>query len=886
MFGRRRGSSDFAAEIEAHMAAEADRLRDEGMDPETARVAAHRAFGNVVRAQERFYESDRWLWWDRVRQDVGFGARTLRKAPGFTVTAVLTLALGIGATTAIFTIVDATLLRPLPYPHPDELVAIEDDLPGVGSMDVGMSTPEWKDWQRSGIFESVSPAWYDDNNLTGSSQPTRVRLLSVAPNYFAVLGVKARLGRTFNPDDPTQGFTLEVVISDGMWKRGFAADRNVIGRAITLDTDAYRIVGVMPPDFRPPGRTIAERNIDVWPAAGFSATPFSEPPTRASHFPDAIARLKRGESIAEAQHRVDALVARLREEYPADYPAKSAWAVRLVPLKDRVVGGVRGALLLLFGAVALVLLIVYVNVANLLLARASTRQREMAVRQALGAARTRLARQLLTESLLLSLLGAIAGVGVLFATNGLLVGLLPESLPRPNDIAVDWRVLLFALGASVSAGVIFGVAPAWQAGQLDVAHVLRQGGRGSAGSRDKARTRRVLVVAEFALSLVLMIAASLLFRSFWDLVNVRLGFDPASVMSVKMRLPYPNNPQADRYGTVAQQARLFRDVLRRSRALPGVEKAAIGNTTAIPLDHDQQDQNRWSLVIEGRATAANQVPLVTQSIVSPEYFHLMGMTLDHGRLFTGSDDEQAPPVAVINEAMAQTFWPNEHAVGQHIRLGRVATTWTTVVGVVADARTETLADARVPLVYASVYQTGAKHAAIFLRGHLDAAAVPDQLRAQVQAVDPTLPVFGAQMLSDTVAASLGERRFSMEIVTVFAVTALLLATLGIYGVTSFLVSARTHEIGIRLALGADPRSIVNIIVREGLRLAVAGTITGLAGAVAAARLMAGLLYGVKPTDALTFVGVAFLLVGVALLACYIPARRAVRAGPLVALSHE
>jgi putative ABC transport system permease protein len=886
MFGRRRGSGDFAAEIEAHLAAEADRLRDEGMDPEAARAAAHRAFGNVARAQERFYESRRWRWSDRLRQDVDFGARTLRKSPGFTAAAVLTLALGLGATSAIFTIVDATLLRPLPYPHPDELVAIQDDLPGVGSMDVGMSTPEWKDWQRSGIFESVSPTWYDDNNLTGSSQPARVRLLTVAANYFAVLGVKPGIGRTFNPDDPTPGFNLEVVISDGMWKRAFAADPDVIGRVITLDTDPYRIVGVMPPDFRPPGRTVAERNIDVWLAAGFAATPFTEPPTRASRFPEAIARLTRGESIAEAQHRADALVARLREAYPADYPAKSAWAVHLVPLKDRVVGGVRDALLLLFGAVAVVLLIVYVNLGHLLLARANTRRREMAIRQALGAARTRLARQLLTESLLLSLLGAIAGLGILFATKGLLVRLLPDSLPRPNAIAVDWRVLLFAFGASAGAGVIFGVAPAWQAGQLDVAQVLKQGGRGSAGSRDKARMRRVLVAAEFALSLVLMIAASLLLRSFRDLLNVRLGFDPAGVMSVKTRLPYPNNPRADRYGTVAQQARLFREILRRSRTLPGVEEAAMGNSTAIPLDHDQQDQNRWSLVIEGRASVANQVPLVNQAIVSPEYFHLLGMALDRGRLFTAADDEQAPPVVVINEAMAQTYWPRENAVGQHIRLGRVATIWTTIVGVVGDARTETLADARIPQVFASVYQNGAKHAAIFVRGHLDLAALPDQVRAQVQAVDPTLPVFDAQMLSDTVAASLAERRFSMEIVAVFAMTALCLATLGIYGVTSFLVSARTHEIGIRLALGAEPRSLVGIIVREGAGLAVAGTIAGLAGAIAAARLMAGVLYGLKPTDALTFAGVALLLVAVAVLACYIPARRAVRAGPLIALGYE
>ncbi len=885
MHRRRRPSRDFAAEIEAHLELESEGLQEEGLSVEQARAEARRLFGNVTHAQERFYEAGRWLWWDRVCRDVGYAARMLRRSPGFTLVAMLTMAFGIGASTAIFTLVDATLLRPLPYPHAERLVVLQDDLPGVGTTDVGMSTPEWKDFQRSGIFELVSPTWYDDNNLTGSSQPERVRQLSVAPNYFSLLGVAPQLGRTFNPDDLTPGYNLEVVISDGIWKRGFAADPHVIGQTIHVDSDAYRIVGVMPPDFRAPGRTIAERNIDVWSAGGFSATPFADPPTRSSHFPEAIGRLKAGLSITEAQSRVDAVVASLRQRFPDDYPPQSRWTVRLVPLKDRVVGDVRRPLLLLFGAVALVLLIVYVNVGNLLLARASARAREMAVRQALGAARSRLVRQLLTESLLLSSLGGIAGLMMLVATKSILLRLVPESLPQLNVLSVSWRVLLFALIAAVSAGVIFGLAPAWQTGQLDVAGTLKQEGRGSSGPGG-ARTRRVLVAAEFALSLMLMVAAGLLLRSFSDLLNVRLGFRPEGVMTVKTRLPYPNDPTLDRYFTVPQQAVFFRDVLRRAQTLPGVAEAALGNTTAVPLDHAEKDQNRWSLVIEGRATIASQAPLVDQSIVTSQYFHLMGMVLDRGRLFTEFDDEKAPPVAVINEAMAQAFWPNENAVGQHIRLGRLAKGWTTVVGIVADMHTESLAAARVPHVYANLYQSGAKRLAIFLRGHLDAATLPDQVRREVQASDPSLPVFGGQMLEDTVSASLAQRRFAMEIVALLALTALLLATLGIYGVMSFLVRERTREIGIRLALGAGRRSILGMIVREGLRLAFAGALAGLAGAVLVSRLMAGVLYGVRPSDPLTFGGVALLFIVVALLACYIPARRAVCVDPLMALRYE
>ena len=891
MFRRTRKASDFGAEIAAHIELETERLKEQGLSDEDARTAARVAFGNVTRVQERFYESSRWPGWDHLWQDVRYAARMLRKSPGFTTVAILTIALGIGATTAIFSLVDATLLHPLPYPHPEELVRIEDALPGAGTTDAGISIPEFKDLQRSGIFQYVVLEIFGSANLTGVSQPSRMQYEGVSPAYFAMLGVKPELGQTFDPQDQTPGFTLDVVISDGLWKRAFGSDPHIVGRSLRADNDLYRVIGVMPPGFHDPGRTVGERNTEQWAALGFSDDP-ARAPNRSLRLPlETVGRLKPGLTVAVAQSQLDALVASLREQFPDVYPAESKWTVRLVPLKENVVGNVRQSLILLLGAVALVLLIGCVNVANLLLARASARSREMAVRQALGAARRRLVRQLLTESLLLSLLGGVAGLVILFCMKGFLLRLIPESLPRLNDLSINWTVMLIALAASIAAGVIFGLAPARQAGRLNLANTLRVEGRGSKGSTDQTRTRRVLVVTEFALSLVLMVAAGLLLRSFWDLYKAPLGFNPQHVMSVQLWLPSPNDPKTDIYGTAAQEAVFARELLRRSRLLPGVQEAALGAEPSIPLHHDG---NRSALIVEGRQTQSKQTPLVERSQVTPEYFHLLEIPVLRGRLFNDGDDEHAPLVAVINQAMAETYWQGEDPLGKRLRLGagragvgqRASKTWITIVGVIADARTESLANAGVPQIYLSLYQETPKELAIFLRGDLNASALPEEVRAMVQSVNPELPVYGAQTLNDAVTASLEQRRFSMEIVGLFALTALLLAGMGIYGVISYIVGERTHEIGIRVALGAQSRNILRMVVRQGLGLAFAGAAVGLVGALIVSHLMAGLLYGVRPTDPATFVGVALLLIGVALLACYIPARRAIRVDPLVALRYE
>ncbi len=830
-----------------------------------------------------------WLgagdWFEHIAQDVRYGARMLRKAPGFSAIAILTIALGVGATTAIFSVVDATLLHPLPYPHAEQLVSIEDDLPGVGARDVGMSVPELHDFQRSGIFEYVSTIGGGDVNLTGASQPARIRFLNVNPTYLALLGVKPQLGRSFNPEDQTPGFTLEALMSDGLWKSAFAGDPGILGKSLRLDNDLYTVIGVMPAGFHDPGRSAEERNTDLWLASGFAGPP-APPPLRRDHFLQAsIARLAGGETLVEAQSRVDALVAALQKQYPTDYPAQSAWTVRLAPLKERVVGNVRQSLLLLLSAVGLVLLIGCVNIANLLLARASARGREMALRQALGAARSRLTAQLLTESLLLALLGGIAGLAILYGTKAFLLEILPDSLPRLNEISINWTVLLFALGASLVAGAIFGLAPAWHAGRVDLIPMLKQEGRGLTGSGEQARTRRVLVVTEFALSLVLMIAAGLLLRSFWDLLNVRPGFNPENVMAVRTWLPVPNDPATDVYGSAAQEGALLREMIRRSRTLPGVEEAAIGDAAAVPLGHGWRDLKPFPLIMEGREAQSGPTPIVNRADVTPGYFHLLGLTLLRGRLFSDADDDKAPRVAVINEAMARKFWPEGEALGRRFkRPGDSA--WNEVIGVVANARTESLARAGDPQIYLCAYQRTSKDLAIFLRGRLDTAVVPAEVREQVQAIDPGLPVFGAQTLTEMISDSLSERRFAMEMLGLFALTALLLAGLGIYGVISYLVSERTHEIGIRLALGAQRRSILQMVLRQGLRLAIVGAAVGVVCALVVSRLMAGLLYGVRPADPLTFAAVAILLVVVALLACYIPARRAIRVDPIVALRYE
>ena len=881
----RRADQRLQEEIAEHLAFQTDENLRRGMSPAEARRQAVLKLGAAAAIREDHHAEHSLPFIENLLFDLKYAVRMLLRSPGFAFIAIATMALGVGATTAIYSVIDATLLHPLPYPNPSELVRIQDDLPGVGAQDVSVSIPEWKDLENSGIFQYVALDYFASMNLTGSAQPTRVAYKGVTPNYFAMLGVGAQLGRTFDPGDNTPGVIPEVVLSDGLWKSAFGADPRILEKTVRLDHDVYQVVGVMPPGFRDQGETSEERNMELWVAGGFADPPFP-PPLRNLRFGTAFARLKPGLSVASAQAHIDALVASLKKQYPADYPAQAAWTIRLIPLAETVVGNLRQSLILLFGAVGLVLLISCVNVANLLLARASARGREIAVRQALGAARMRLIRQLLTESLLLFLLGGITGCAVLFCGRKFLLQFIPESLPRLNDISISWAVLAFAIVVSVAAGTIFGLAPAWLTSGLNLTETLRQEGRGSSGSRQRSRLRRALVIGELALSLVLMIAAGLLLRSFSDLFKVPLGFNPSRVMAIETWLPFPNDPKANIYSTPTQEAVMLREVLRRNRTLPGVEETAVGDLAALPLGHVKDDLNMFPLIREGQDVQSSQPPLIDTSTVSPEYFHLLGMTLLRGRLFVDQDLEATPSIAVINQAAARTYWPNQDPVGKRVRLSASKPDWTTIVGVIADARTESLADAAIPQVYLDLYQRLSNDLAFFLRGPVDPATIAAQVRTQIQAVDPELPIFRAETLNDVLSSSLSVRRFCMEMVALFAATALLLAGLGIYGTISYLVNEQSREIAIRLALGAQRSDILRMVLRQGLGLAAAGAVLGVAGALIVSHLMAGLLFGVSPYDLSTFVGVTAVLTAVAIAASYVPALRAMRLDPGTTLHSE
>ncbi|MDQ1452738.1 MAG: putative transport system permease protein, partial [Acidobacteriaceae bacterium] len=877
----RRADQRLQEEMAEHLALQTEENLRAGMSAAEARRQAALKLGAAQAIREHHHSEQGLPLAENFLFDLRYAFRMLHRSPGFSLIAIATMALGVGATTAIYSVIDATLLHPLPYPNPSQLVRIETNLPGVGAHDVGLSIPELRDLQSLEIFQYVSFCFHGSENVTGSAQPTHIAGATVSPSYFAVLGVDAALGRTFDPHDSSPGSNGEVIISDGLWKRAFGADPHMVGKSLRLDNDLFQIVGVMPAGFRDQGQTSAERGTELWAADGFSDAHQPTPMRGARLQYETVARLQPGLSPEAAQGRLDALVASLKKQYPADYPPDTAWTIHLTSLAETLVGNVRQSLILLFGAVGMVLLISSVNVANLLLARASARGREMAVRQALGAARMRLIRQLLTESLLLFVLGGITGVAVLFCARKLLLQFVPETLPRFNDISISWGVLAFALVISVAAGTIFGLAPAWLTSRLNLTATLRQEGRGSNGSRRRSRLRHLLVIGELALSLVLMVAAGLLLRSFWDLFKVQLGFNPTRVMAVETTLPNPNDPSTDIYHTATQEAVFLREALRRIRTLPGVEETAVSDTAGLPLGHGESDLRPRQLIREGQDAQGSQPPLINTSIVSPEYFHLLGMTLLRGRLFVDQDLESTPWVGVINQAAARTWWPGQDPVGKRVRLSAHKPDWGTIVGVIADARTESLADAGVPQVYLDIYQQShIKDLAFFLRGQVDPAAIAAQVRTQIQSVDAELPVFHAQTLDDVLSSSLSVRRFSMEMVALFAATALLLAGLGIYGTISFLVHEQSREIAIRLALGAQRSNILRMVLRQGLTLAAAGAGVGLVGAFIVSHLMAGLLYGVSPYDLSTFAGVTAVLTAVAIAASYVPALHAMRLDPI------
>ncbi len=824
-------------------------------------------------------------------QDVRFALRTMWKSPRITATVLLTLALGIGANTAIFSVVNAALLRPLPFHDAEQLVTLSADLRGLGAKSVGFSVPEFDDLQdRAGVFSGVSVVYQGPGNLTGGEHPERLESGVVSPNYFSILGTRPQLGRLFDPGDNAPGFADAMVITDGLWRREFGGERSVIGHQIRVDDDLYTIVGVLPPDFHNPSSAGAA-SVEVYVTAGFRGDPFPPPQRSARLLPGLIGRLKPGMTLAQAQAKLAAFSDSLRRDYGSDYPAGAGWTLSITPLKDVVVGNTRTLLISLLLAVGFILLIACVNVANLLLTSASARQREIAVRLALGASRARIVRQLLTESAVLSLFAAAAGVAV--ATLGLqsLIATLPSQLPRLNDIHVDARVLAFSLTLSLVTTVLFGLVLAFQAGKVEASvSGLRE--RGSSGSRHDSRVRQVLIGAEVALSLMLLVGAGVLLRTFWNLLQVNPGFNAQHLVAGSVALPVPNDPKADTYGKLETRTALARETVRRLRAVPGVENAAF--STVVPL---QGVVRQSGYRVEG-ASESGDAPTAISPSVTPEFFRTIGAPLLRGRMIQETDDTQSPLVVLVDEAAARHFWGAQDPLGKRIRSTRAvrrgtaqATPWFTVVGVVGNVKLASLDEKDVPHVYTSFYQASGYQApgrlmGVLVRGTGDRAQLSRAVTREIQSVDPNLPVSPMVEMTELMRDGVGDRRFAASLLACFAVVALLLMSVGVYGVASYAIVRREKEIGIRSALGAAPGQLVQMVLREGMVPILFGLAVGAVGAVLSGRLLAALLFEVGSTDASVFTAAGVTVVATGIMANYLPARRAGRVDPITALRTE
>jgi predicted permease len=814
-------------------------------------------------------------------QDLDYGFRMLFKNPRFTAVAVLSLAIGIGATSAIFSVANALLFRPLAYKNSDRLVILWNRSPGLNVAQDWFSPGQYLDIRAENkVFDEVAVTIDGSFNLTGQSTPERVEGARVSSSLFPLLGAQPMLGRAFTPEEDGKGSAPAAILTYGFWQRHFAGNRAVIGKTLMLDGNPVTIIGVMQPEF--------SLNKEVMPTVNkinnadlLLPLPMTETmrATRSHEDYNIFGRLRPGVSFSEAQADVDRIVSLMKQQYPANYPPASGFMISVVPLLQQVVGEVRRSLLILLGSVGFVLLIACANVANLQLARAAVRQKEIAVRAAVGAGRARLIRQLLTESTLLSLMGGGLGLLLAFAAIRVLRLSGPDTLPRLHEIGLDSRVLLFTFFVSLATGIIFGLAPALRASRVDLNEVLKDGGRGPAGGGTfdggHHRKRDLLIVAEVALSLVLLIGAGLLLRTYQRIQDANPGFDIHNVLSFRVSLP------AAKYKGEAI-TNFYKQLNEHIRALPGVEDAGIAYS--LPMSSVAL---AWGPVtIEGYVpkNSADFV-MANQRFVSPGYFRAMGVPLTKGRYFDNRDIKDAPATVMINESLAQRFWPNEDPLGKRVGLGEKES-WRTIVGVVHDAK-EFSVDKDVPIgVYFPAEQIPIRSMFVVVRTSSPPEPMTATITKEIQTLDPEVPAFDVRTMQGRLSDSLARQRFATFLLGVFAVIALLLAAIGIYGQLAYSVNQRTHEIGIRLALGAQPVDILRMVVRQSMILVSVGTFIGLVGAVALTRVMSSMLYGVTATDARAFLMPPLVLAVVALFASYLPARRAAKVDPMVALRYE
>jgi predicted permease len=804
-------------------------------------------------------------------QDIRFGLRMLAKNPGFTAVAVLTLALGIGANTAIFSVVNAVLLNPLPYKDADRLVVVWKQNPSRGWYHNIISAADFLDLQKQNrVFAGMAAIKEEDINLTGEDVAEAVRGEQVTANFFDLLGVRAARGRTFVPDEGSPGGPPVVVLSDGLWKRRYGGDPAILGKQIAANGRKFTVVGVMPPGFY---FAPWDEKAQFW-RAGIDLSD----PGHTNHWLRCVARLKSSITLQQAQAEMDTIMRRLEREFPDN----TGWGVGLVNLHEQIVGNTRPALLVLLGAVGFVLLIACTNLANLQLARAAEREKEIAIRTALGANRRRLIRQLLTESVLLSMAGG--GLGLLMAAWGtnLWVALAPQETPGLVQPRFDLLVLGFSLVLSLVTGMAFGLVPALGTSKPDLNQSLKESTRHATDDRGRHRLRALLVGSEFALALILMAGAGLMIRSLALLAGVRLGFDPRNVLTLRIPL------RSARYQGQRTRVDFFQRLLQQVETLPGVIAAGTIDGGGLP----PHGGNGMMFLIEGRpAPPPNEVPEAEHRVVSPGYFRAMGIRLASGRFFSDADTRDSQPVAIINETLARDYWPGRDPLGSRIQFpssGNTPAKWVSIVGVIENVKNQTAELPTVPEVYVPYTQlpTIFNPETLVVRSATDPGQLVAAIRREVGQIDKEQPIFDVLTMEENVAHYSAGRRFPMILLSVFAGLALALAAVGIYGVLAFSVARRRHEIGIRMALGAAQDDILRLVVAQGFRFAVVGIIVGVAGALAVTRVLASLLFGVTPTDPLTFGAVTVLLGSVALLACYLPARRAAKVDPMVALRYE
>jgi predicted permease len=864
---------EFQAELEEHVRLLAERYHRQGMTSEAAMLTARRQFGNTTLLQEDLRAMQIIPPIEALRSDLTYAVRMLRRNPGFAATVVITLSLGIGANTAIFSVCNAVLFKPLPYAEPERIVMLSERMPdGKLSTVAPANFVDWRNGSRSfnGMAALRASSFASSFILGGQSEASRLAGGDVSSSFFSVLGVRFMLGRNFLPDEDLPGHDRVAILSYAAWSARFGADRDIASKAITLNDESYTVVGVLPPDFQFASNAAdfqARSQADVWVPLALDPQKLH----RNSHTLRVIARLKPGVKLAQAQAELDVMAANLAQQYPE---ANKDIGIAAVPLTDQVTGSVRVALETLLGAVGLVLLIACANVANLLLSRAAARQKEMAVRIALGASRWRLAQQLLTESLFLASLGGIAGFVLALAAIAALTPQLPADLSRAAGIAVDMRMLIFTAVISLVTGILFGLGPLFATWRENAGESLKQNNRFASGMQ--TRLRSGLAVAQIAIAIILLIGAGLMVKSFWALVHVAPGFRSDSILTARLSLPRSRYPDNQRI------AALEGEVLECLREKPGVQ--SVGFATYVPLSGLDND---WGFLIEGRPPLpVGMYNMAEYRPVSAGYFETVGIPLLRGRSFTPADTADSPWVVVINDSMAREYWPSENPIGQRLNFARP--TWRTVIGVVGDVLHEGLdgkakAEMYVPVEQAPNTESGPT---IVVRTSLDAGAAAGELRGAVSAIDPAIAVDRIDTMQQLVSGSVAQPRFRTMILAAFSLLALVMAAIGIYGVMNYMVIQRTREFGIRLSLGATPSDVLRLVLRRAAVLISAGTCLGLVGSVLLVRLITKLLFGTAPLDPLTFAAVPILLAAVALVASYIPARRATRIDPNVALRYE